>query len=194
MLTPHPGWGRGSRSMSLSRARGAPSGHDPRVTAIPAQSTPAADPVGLADVLAARRRIRPHLPPTAFRSYPGLTDAVGAEVWVKHENHNPTAAFKVRGGVNLVARLGDDERTRGLISASTGNHGQSIAYAARLFGVPQPALAVLRRFPMLGPLLARLTISLQVEDAETRAALDWRPPVSPEIGLAATAAAFRDRS
>ena len=65
---------------------------------------------------------------------------------------------------------------------------------ARLFGVPQPALAVLRRFPMLGPLLARLTISLQVEDAETRAALDWRPPVSPEIGLAATAAAFRDRS
>jgi threonine dehydratase len=54
---------------------------------------------------------------------------------VKHENHNPTAAFKVRGGVNLVARLGDDERTRGLISASTGNHGQSIAYAARLFGV-----------------------------------------------------------
>jgi nucleoside-diphosphate-sugar epimerase len=65
---------------------------------------------------------------------------------------------------------------------------------ARLFGVPQPALAVLRRFPMLGPLLARLTSSLQVEDAETRAALDWRPPVSPEIGLAATAAAFRDRS
>jgi threonine dehydratase len=105
------------------------------VTAIPAQSTPAADPVGLADVLAARRRIRPHLPPTAFRSYPALTDAVGAEVWVKHENHNPTAAFKVRGGVNLVARLGDDERHRGLISASTGNHGQSIAYAARLFGV-----------------------------------------------------------
>jgi len=105
------------------------------VTAIPAQSTPAADPVGLADVLAARRRIHPHLRPTAFRSYPALTDAVGAEVWVKHENHNPTAAFKVRGGVNLVARLADDERDRGLISASTGNHGQSIAYAARLFGV-----------------------------------------------------------
>jgi threonine dehydratase len=105
------------------------------VTAIPAQPEPAADPVGLADVLAARRRIRPHLSPTAFRSYPALTDAVGAEVWVKHENHNPTAAFKVRGGVNLVARLGDDERDRGLISASTGNHGQSIAYAARLFGV-----------------------------------------------------------
>jgi nucleoside-diphosphate-sugar epimerase len=63
---------------------------------------------------------------------------------------------------------------------------------ARLFGLPQPALAALRRLPMLGPSLARLTLSLQVDDAETRAALDWRPPVSPEIGLATTAAALRD--
>jgi nucleoside-diphosphate-sugar epimerase len=65
---------------------------------------------------------------------------------------------------------------------------------ARLFGVPQLALAVLRRVPMLGPSLARLTLSLHVDDTETRAALDWRPPVSPEIGLAATAIAFRGRS
>jgi nucleoside-diphosphate-sugar epimerase len=65
---------------------------------------------------------------------------------------------------------------------------------ARLFGLPQPALAVLCRLPMLGPPLARLTLSLQVDDAETHAALEWRPPVSPEIGLATTAAAFRDRS
>jgi nucleoside-diphosphate-sugar epimerase len=65
---------------------------------------------------------------------------------------------------------------------------------ARLFSVPRPALALLRRLPKLGPLLARLTLSLQVDDAETRAALGWRPPVSPEIGLAATAAAFRSRS
>jgi nucleoside-diphosphate-sugar epimerase len=65
---------------------------------------------------------------------------------------------------------------------------------ARLFGVPPPALALLRSLPKLGPLLSRLTLSLQLDDAETRAALDWRPPVWPEIGLAATAAAFRDRS
>jgi len=65
---------------------------------------------------------------------------------------------------------------------------------ARLFAVPQPVLAVLRQVPMLGPLLSRLTLSLQVDDAETRAALDWRPPVSPETGLAATATAFRARS
>jgi threonine dehydratase len=90
---------------------------------------------GVADVLAARRRIAAHLAPTAFRSYPALSQAVGAEVWVKHENHQPTAAFKVRGGLNLVAQLDAAERRRGLITASTGNHGQSIAYAARLHGV-----------------------------------------------------------
>jgi threonine dehydratase len=60
---------------------------------------------------------------------------VGTEVWVKHENHQPVGAFKVRGGVNLVSRLDEAERERGVISASTGNHGQSVAYAARQFGV-----------------------------------------------------------
>ena len=89
----------------------------------------------LDDVRAAARRIAPYLPRTAFRPYPALSEQVGAEVWVKHENHLPTAAFKVRGGVNLVAQLSGEERARGLVSASTGNHGQSIAYAARLFDV-----------------------------------------------------------
>jgi threonine dehydratase len=59
----------------------------------------------------------------------------GAEVWVKHENHQPIGAFKVRGGVNLVAQLSGDEREAGLVTASTGNHGQSIAFAGRTFGV-----------------------------------------------------------
>ncbi len=89
----------------------------------------------LADVLAARRRIAPHLPRTPLFSYPQLDELVGARVYVKHENHQPVGAFKVRGGVNLVAQLTEDERSRGLIASSTGNHGQSIAFAARLFGV-----------------------------------------------------------
>jgi threonine dehydratase len=92
--------------------------------------------VTLADVLEARRRIAPHLRPTPLYPYPGLGALLGAEVWVKHENHQPIGAFKVRGGVNLVSQLGEDERTAGVITASTGNHGQSIAFAARLFGVP----------------------------------------------------------
>lgn len=60
---------------------------------------------------------------------------VSAEVYVKHENQLPTNAFKIRGGVNLISRLDDEDRRKGVISASTGNHAQSIAYASRLFGV-----------------------------------------------------------
>lgn len=89
----------------------------------------------LADVIAARRRIAPHLKPTPLYTYPALSERIGADVWVKHENHLPIGAFKVRGGVNLAAQLTDDERAAGLITASTGNHGQSIAFGARAFGV-----------------------------------------------------------
>src|SRR5947199_9043057 len=88
-----------------------------------------------ADVLDAARQIRPYLSPTPLRRYPALDRLAGAEVHVKHENHNPTGAFKVRGGINLVSRLSDDERRRHVIAASTGNHRQSVAFAARLFGV-----------------------------------------------------------
>jgi threonine dehydratase len=89
----------------------------------------------LADVLAARQRIAPYLRPTPLYRYPALDAIAGAQLWVKHENHQPVGAFKVRGGVNLVSQLTQDERDRGVISASTGNHGQSVAYAADLFGV-----------------------------------------------------------
>jgi threonine dehydratase len=88
----------------------------------------------LADVLRARGRIASHLPRTPLRNYPLLDDLVGAEVHVKHENHLPTGAFKVRGGINLISTLGPAERDAGVLAASTGNHGQSVAYAARLFG------------------------------------------------------------
>ncbi len=67
--------------------------------------------------------------------HPLLDEALGLNVWVKHENHNPTGAFKVRGGINLVSTLSADERARGIVTASTGNHGQSIALASRLNGV-----------------------------------------------------------
>lgn len=89
----------------------------------------------LGDVLDARRLIAPHLDPTPLRRYPLLDELLGAEVSVKHENHLPTGAFKVRGGINLVARLEAPARSSGVYAASTGNHGQSVAYAANLFGV-----------------------------------------------------------
>ncbi len=89
----------------------------------------------LGDVLAARKRIASYLRPTPLYRYPALDAQAGARVWVKHENHQPVGAFKVRGGINLVSQLTEDERQRGVITASTGNHGQSVAYAANLFGV-----------------------------------------------------------
>jgi threonine dehydratase len=92
-------------------------------------------PPTLPDVEEARERIAPHLPRTPTYPYSGLSDLLRTDTYVKHENHLPTAAFKVRGGVNLVAQLADDERSRGVIAASTGNHGQSVAFAAGIFGV-----------------------------------------------------------
>jgi threonine dehydratase len=89
----------------------------------------------LTDVYEARRRIAPYLRPTPLYSYAAVDQLVGTAVHVKHENHQPIGAFKVRGGINLVSQLDADERA-GVLTASTGNHGQSIAYAARLFGVP----------------------------------------------------------
>ena len=64
-----------------------------------------------------------------------LSERLGCRYFVKFESMQPVGAFKVRGGVNLVSRLSAEEKEAGLITASTGNHGQSIAYAARIFGV-----------------------------------------------------------
>jgi threonine dehydratase len=83
----------------------------------------------------ARDRIAPYLSPTPLRFYPSLGELVGADIWVKHENLLPTGAFKVRGGINLMSAEADSLRDMGVIAASTGNHGQSVAYAAKTFGV-----------------------------------------------------------
>ncbi len=86
------------------------------------------------DVLLARRRIAPYLRPTPVYQSPLLDDAFGFEASVKCENLQPTGAFKVRGGLNLLSVLPETFRDRGVITASSGNHGQSIAYAGRTFG------------------------------------------------------------
>jgi threonine dehydratase len=89
----------------------------------------------LADLTQARAALRGVLRATPLMRHPLLDAETGLEIFVKHENHNPTGAFKVRGGLNLVAALTDEERARGVISASTGNHGQSIAFASQRVGV-----------------------------------------------------------
>src|SRR3954464_1785786 len=89
----------------------------------------------LADVYAARPRVARIVRPSPLLHHPLLAAETGLDIRVKHENHNPTGAFKVRGGANLIASLGADER-HGVITATTGNHGQSIALACQREGVP----------------------------------------------------------
>lgn len=90
---------------------------------------------GFDDVAAARPRVYAVMQRSPMLRHPLLDEWLGCETWVKHENHNPTGAFKIRGGLNLLAQLSADERRCGVISASTGNHGQSIAFASRIHGV-----------------------------------------------------------
>jgi threonine dehydratase len=92
-------------------------------------------PPTLQDIYTARQRIAAHVPRSPLQKHPLLDHESGLDIWVKHENHNPTGAFKVRGGLNLVAALTTAERARGIVTASTGNHGQSIALASRLHDV-----------------------------------------------------------
>ena len=94
-------------------------------------------PVSIDDVRAARERLAPYLTPTPFREYPRLAALAGAgmRVFVKHENHQPTNSFKIRNGLSFMTSLGAEERRRGVVAASTGNHGQGIAYGGGLLGV-----------------------------------------------------------
>jgi threonine dehydratase len=90
----------------------------------------------MTDVLRARRVVAAHLPPTPLWSYPSLNATTGATTFVKHENVQPTGAFKVRGGITLLDSMTPDERAAGVLGYSTGNHAQSLAYSAALFGAP----------------------------------------------------------
>jgi len=87
------------------------------------------------DIVAAREFVGHYLPKTPLVPVPKLSQLFGFDYYAKCENLQPVGAFKVRGGINLVGTAGDEEKRAGMVSASTGNHGQSIAYAGQLFGV-----------------------------------------------------------
>ena len=89
----------------------------------------------LQNVIEAQQRISNHITRTPLHHYPALDELLGAKVYVKHENHQLLGAFKMRGALNVVSQLTEEEKRNGVISASTGNFGQGIAYAARLLGV-----------------------------------------------------------
>lgn len=95
-------------------------------------------PIAYVDVAAARAKIAAALPPTPLRRYPVLDDWVGhgVEIRVKHENHQPTGAFKVRNGLAALLSLEPAARARGVVAATRGNHGQGLAWAGRELGIP----------------------------------------------------------
>jgi threonine dehydratase len=93
-------------------------------------------PVAMETILATRARLTPYLPPTALRRYRPLEEHVGRgiQLFVKHENHQPTNSFKIRNGLSCMTSRGREQLARGVVAASTGNHGQGIAYAGSLLG------------------------------------------------------------
>jgi threonine dehydratase len=91
-------------------------------------------PISISEAIRSRSIVRNYVKPTQLINYEGLSKLIGANVYIKHENHNPTGTFKIRGGVNLIYHL-KQRGIKGVITFSTGNHGLSIATAARWFGM-----------------------------------------------------------
>ncbi len=92
------------------------------------------DPISISEVVRSRSIVRRFVRPTQLLHYEGLSRLIGAEVYVKHENHNPTGTFKIRGGINQMYHL-KQKGVKGVITYSTGNHGLSVATAAKWFGL-----------------------------------------------------------
>ena len=88
------------------------------------------------DILAAQARLEGHIERTPCRHSRTLSEITGAEVWVKFENHQFTAAYKERGALNKLLLLGENVRSRGVIAASAGNHSQGLSYHAARLGIP----------------------------------------------------------
>ena len=127
----------------------------------------------LHDVYRARRVIEPHLPRTPLIPAPALGRILGARVHVKCENMLPTGAFKIRGGITLLSSLSPEERRRGVITASTGNHGQSIAYAGRLLGIRVVIGAPLESNPLKVAAMRALGAEVVLEGRDFDEAREW---------------------
>ncbi|MCH2306228.1 MAG: threonine/serine dehydratase [SAR202 cluster bacterium] len=89
----------------------------------------------LENVLNARKRIMPHIIRTPLLNYYGIDEMLDAKVFIKHENYQHLGSFKVRGALNTISQLTTEEKNKGVISSSTGNFGQGVAYGGRIFGV-----------------------------------------------------------
>jgi len=142
-------------------------------------------PITFQDVLAARRRIRPYLPPTALRRYAALEAAVGGglAVAVKHENHNPTNAFKVRNALSVLTAIPAEEMRRGVVTATRGNHGAGVAWAGARFGVPVTLCVPLGNNPEKNEAMRGFGATLVEEGRDYDEALEVARRLAAERGL-----------
>ena len=101
----------------------------------------------IADVIGANKIVSPLIHKTPIRQYPELCDLLDADVWVKHENFQILGSFKVRGGIYLAHKVLENHDINGFITASTGNHGQSIAFAAKISGIPSKVVVPIKANP-----------------------------------------------
>lgn len=146
----------------------------------------APDPFALTDDLLreAARVVRRHVAPTPARRWPLLEAATGVETWVKHENHCPTGAFKVRGGLVFVDRLlASGRRPAGLITATRGNHGQSVAYAGAAGGLPVTVVVPEGNSPDKNEAMAAFGARLVVAGHDFQAAREHAAELAERDGL-----------
>ena len=142
-------------------------------------------PISLADVTAARERLRPHLVETPLRSYELLDQAVGGgiRVRVKHENFQPTGAFKVRNGLSALTALSLDERRRGVIAATRGNHGLGLAWAGARLRTPVTVCVPLGNNPEKNAAVRALGARLVEEGRDYDESLAVAERLARESGL-----------
>ena len=141
-------------------------------------------PIAITDVIAARERIAPYLVPTPVRHYAQLDALVGRGITlaVKHENHQPTNSFKIRNGLSLMTALGAAERARGVVAASTGNHGQGIAYGGQLLGVSVTICVPRGNNPEKNAAMRALGATVVEEGADYDAAVDVMKRIARDEG------------
>jgi len=128
--------------------------------------------------------VRATMPPTPQYAWPLLAEALGAQVWVKHENHTPTGAFKVRGGLVYVEHLRRDRpHVAGVISATRGNHGQSVAFAGRAKGIAATIVVPFGNSPDKNSAMRAWGATLIEHGHDFQAAREFAQAQSVELGL-----------
>ena len=138
----------------------------------------------LSDIEAAAEHIYRHFGPTPTYTWPLLSKRAGCEVWVKHENHTPVGAFKIRGGINLIARLRAEQPCiSGIISATRGNHGQSLAYAAGKVGLECVIVVPEGNSPGKNAAMQALGAELIVHGTDFQEAAEYADGLSISRGL-----------